>query len=162
LKVKTDDNDSGFSSSILFYSTHTYVYDRGFGRNRVYKPRFDSLEATLSENPITKKKEKVFRQILNIISLNETTHYKSKNGRNKKLIKPITMFLLCKDYEKHTKTQRDHTRFLPYDVYTYANDGGNNVPCMEEDSNYVPACLIPLHGKQFNELTARNAAEYKF
>jgi hypothetical protein len=159
LKVKTDNKHSGYSSSILFYSTHTYVYDKGFGRNRVYKPRFDSIEATV-EDPETGCKGTVFRQILNIVSLNETIHYISKNKRKKKSVKCIKMFLICKDYMKHNKQPRHHTRFLPYDVYSYAN--GDNISFMEEDTDYVPACLIPLHGKEFNELTKRNMTEYMF
>jgi hypothetical protein len=47
------------------------------------------------------------------------------------------MFLICKDYKQHEKTPRDVTRFLPYDVYSYANEG--NISIMDEDTNYVPA-----------------------
>jgi hypothetical protein len=165
MKVTTDNRVSGYSSSILFYSTRTYVYDKGFGRTRVYKPRFDSIHVT-EEDPITKIKTEVYRQILNIVSLNEKVIYSTNTRRKKKSTRCLTMFLICKDYKQHEKTPRDVTRFLPYDVYSYAN--GDNISIMDEDTNYVPACLIPLQehyddgGERFEELTLRNASQCKF
>jgi hypothetical protein len=165
IKVTTDNKVSGYASSLLFYSTRTYVYDKGFGRNRLYKPRFDSIHVT-EEDPITKIKTAVYRQILNIVSLNEHVMYSTKSRKKKKSTKCLTMFLICKDYKQHDKNTRDVTRFLPYDVYSYAS--GDNISIMDEDTNYVPACLIPFQdhyddgGQKFEELTFRNATQCKF
>ena len=80
------------------------------------------------------------------------------------------MFIICKDYQKFTKCrtsrkQKNHSSsFLPYDVYTYADD--SNISFNDEDTNYIPACLIPLQdyepATKFDLLTHRNGRDMKF
>jgi hypothetical protein len=168
MKVTTDD-DTGLSSSILFYCTNTYTYDRGFGRNRVYKKRFDSVQAQVYDAD-TDSEETVYRQILGIVSLNEKGSYYTKKRKLKESVTCITMFIICKDYQKFTKCrtsrkQKNHSSsFLPYDVYTYADD--SNISFNDEDTNYIPACLIPLQdyepATKFDLLTHRNGRDMKF